>query len=212
MISRMKSLVLSSLSAATLTLLCGAAQANSAAPAFKADPAKGQQLAAACGACHTQDGSRGVPANPILQGQHPEYLVKQLTEFKAGKRQNAIMSGMAAALDADAMKHIAAFYGSKPAVPGEAIHKDTVALGERIYRGGIAAKAVPACAGCHSPNGAGIPAQYPRLGGQHGEYTEAQLLAFRSGARANSPQMMAIAAKMNDAEIKAVADYMAGLR
>lgn len=211
MMSRFKSLALPTLSAATLTLLCAAAQAATAEPAFKADPAKGQQLAVACGACHTQDGSRGAPANPILQGQHPDYLVKQLTEFKSGKRQNAIMSGMAAPLDEAAMKHIAAFYGAKKPVRGEATNKDTVTLGERIYRGGIVAKAVPACAGCHSPNGAGIPAQYPRLGGQHFEYTEAQLLAFRSGARANSAQMTAIAAKMNDAEIKAVADYMAGL-
>ncbi len=212
MMSRFKLLALSTLSAATLTLMCGAAQASSAAPAFKADPAKGQALAAACGACHTQDGSRGAPANPILQGQHPDYLVKQLVEFKSGKRQNAIMAGMAAPLNDEAMKHIAAFYGAKKPVPGEAMHKETVALGERIYRGGIVAKGVPACAGCHSPNGAGIPAQYPRLGGQHAEYSEAQLLAFRSGARGNSAQMMAIAAKMNDAEIKAVADYMAGLR
>lgn len=212
MMSRTKSLALSALSAATLALLCGAAQAATAAPAFKADPAKGQQLAASCGACHTQDGSRGVPANPILQGQHPEYLVKQLIEYKSGKRQNAIMMGMAAALDEEAMKHIAAFYASKKPVPGTANNKDTVGLGERIYRGGIVAKAVPACSGCHSPNGAGIPAQYPRLGGQHFEYTEAQLLAFRSGARGNSAQMMAIAAKLNDAEIKAVSDYLAGLR
>lgn len=212
MISRMKSLAVSSLSAAALTLAAGSIWANEAAPAFKPDLAKGQQLAAACGACHTQDGSRGAPANPILQGQHPEYLVKQLTEFKAGKRKNAIMSGMAAGLSEDDMKHIAAFYASKKAKPGFAKSKDTVALGEQIYRGGITAKAVPACAGCHSPNGAGIPSQYPRIGGQHGDYAEAQLLAFRSGARGNSPQMMAIAAKMNDGEIKAVADYLAGLR
>ena len=213
MMSRIKSLALSTLSVATLTLLSGAAQAAAGAPAFKADPAKGQQLAAACGACHTtQDNSRGAPANPILQGQHPDYLVKQLVEFKSGKRQNAIMAGMSAALDVEAMKHIAAFYGAKPPVPGVAVNKGTVGLGERIYRGGIVAKGVPACSGCHSPNGAGIPAQYPRLGGQHVEYSEAQLLAFRSGARSNSAQMTAIAAKMNDAEIKAVADYMAGLR
>jgi len=212
MMSRTKSLALSTLSAATLSLLCAAAQAATPAPAFKADPVKGQQLAASCGACHTQDGSRGAPANPILQGQHPEYLVKQLVEFKSGKRQNAIMAGMSAALDNEAMKHIAAFYAAKKPVLGEAANKDTVALGERIYRGGIVAKAVPACAGCHSPNGAGIPAQYPRLNGQHAEYTEAQLLAFRSGARGNNAQMTAIAAKMNDAEIKAVSDYLAGLR
>jgi cytochrome c553 len=189
-----------------------AARANEAAAAFKPDIAKGQQLAAPCGACHVQDGSRGLPANPILQGQLPEYIYKQLTEFKAGKRQNAIMNGMAATLSDEDMKHVAAFYGSLKAKDGFAKNKDTVALGEKIYRGGIVGKQVPACAGCHSPNGAGIPAQFPRIGGQHGEYAEAQLLAFRSGARANSVQMMAIAGKLNDLEIKAVADYVTGLR
>jgi len=193
-------------------LFAGHALANEAPAAAKADPAKGQVAAATCMACHLADGNRGAPANPILQGQHPEYIVKQLTEFKAGKRKNPVMSGMSSAVNDEDMVNIAAFYSSKQAKPGFAKNKDTAALGERIYRGGIAAKQVPACAGCHSPNGAGIPAQYPRIGGQHGEYTEAQLLAFRSGARANSPQMMTIAAKMNDAEIKAVADYVAGLR
>ena len=212
MISRIKSLAVLSLSAAALALAAGSSWAEQAAPAFKPDLAKGEQLAATCSGCHTHDGSRGAPANPILQGQHPDYLVKQLVEFKAGKRKNAIMQGMAAALSVEDMKHIAAFYGSKKAKSGFAKSKDTVALGEQIYRGGIVAKAVPACAGCHSPNGAGIPAQYPRVGGQHGDYAEAQLLAFRSGARGNNAQMMAIAAKMNDREIKAVSDYLAGLR
>jgi len=215
MMSRMKSLAMSTLSAATLVLIsltAGNAFAATAAPAFQADPAKGLQLAAACGACHTQDGSRGIPANPILAAQHPEYITKQLIEFKSGKRKNAIMAGLAAGLSEEDMKHIAAFYASKPAIPGVARDPKTVKLGEQIYRGGIAAKAVPACAGCHSPNGAGIPAQYPRLGGQHGEYTESQLVTFRSGARANNAQMMTIAAKLSDAEIKAVSDYLAGLR
>ena len=117
-----------------------------------------------CGACHTADGSRGLPANPILQGQFPEYLVKQLTEFKSGKRDNAIMKGMASTLSDDDMKNVAAFYASKQAKPGVAKDKALVALGERIYRGGIADRQIPACAGCHAPNGAGIPAQYPRLG------------------------------------------------
>ncbi len=196
-----------------LAVLAGAttAHASEAEAAFKPDIAKGQQLAASCGACHVQDGSRGVPAYPILQGQLPEYIYKQLAEFKAGKRKNAIMSGMAATLSDEDMKHVAAFYGSLKAKDGYAKNKDTVALGEKIYRGGIANKQVPACAGCHGPNGAGIPAQYPRIGGQHGEYAESQLLSFRSGARANSVQMMAIAGKLNDAEIKAVADYVTGL-
>ena len=197
---------------ALVTLLGGASQAAETKPAFKADPAKGQQLAATCLACHSADGTRGSPANPILQGQHPEYLVKQLVEFKSGKRKNAVMAGMAANLSEDDMKHLAAFYAGKTAKPGFAKVKDSVALGEQIYRGGLASKTVPACAGCHSPNGAGIPSQYPRLGGQHGDYSEAQLLAFRSGLRGNNAQMSAIANKMNDREIKAVADYMAGLR
>ncbi len=197
---------------ACLALFGGTVAAVEAKPAFKADAAKGQQLAAACIACHVADGSRGLPANPLLQGQHPDYIVKQLTEFKGGKRKNAIMTGMAAPLQDEDMKHIAAFFGSKKPVEGAARHKDTLALGERIYRGGIIAKQVPACAGCHSPNGAGIPSQYPRLGGQHAEYLEAQMLGFRSGERANSAQMTAIAAKLNDAEIKAVSDYLAGLR
>lgn len=202
--------------AALLSLLltlaaAGAAVAQTGAP-FKPDLAKGQQLAATCVACHTADGTRGLPANPILLGQHPEYLVKQLQEFKSGKRKNAIMAGMSAALSDDDMRHIAAFYASKKAPTGVARHKDTILLGEQIWRGGILAKGVPACAGCHSPNGAGIPAQYPRIGGQHAEYTESQLLQFRSGERANNAQMSTIAAKMNDREIKAVADYAAGLR
>jgi cytochrome c553 len=195
--------------AAAITL--PAAAAGAPAPA-KADLAKGQEKAATCMACHTADGTRGAPANPILQGQHAEYLVKQLTEFKAGKRANAVMSGMAATLTPEDMVNVAAFYNSKPAVAGAARNKDTVALGEKIYRGGIAAKQVPACAGCHNPTGAGIPAQYPRIGGQHTDYTEAQLVAFRAGTRGNSTQMMSIAARMSDKEIKAVSDYIAGLR
>ena len=197
---------------ACLALFAGTVAAAEAKPAFKADAAKGQQLAAACIACHVADGSRGLPANPILQGQHADYIVKQLTEFKGGKRKNAIMTGMAAPLSEVDMQHIAAFYGSKKAVEGAARDKDLLALGEAIYRGGILAKSVPACAGCHSPNGAGIPAQYPRLGGQHAEYTGLQLAGFRSGERANSAQMTAIAARLSDREIKAVSDYMAGLR
>jgi cytochrome c553 len=197
---------------ALAAVLVGSAWAAAPAPAFKADPAKGQALATACQACHTADGSRGAPANPILQGQHPEYLVKQLQEFKSGKRKNAVMMGFASALSEDDMRHIAAFYAGKTAKPGAAKNKDTIRLGESIYRGGISAKGVPACAGCHGPTGAGIPAQYPRLGGQHADYTESQMVGFRSGARGNSAQMMTIAARMSDVEIKAVSDYIAGLR
>ena len=205
----MKSLLALTLSA----LISLPALATDAKAPVKPDLAKGQEKATqVCVTCHTADGTRGSPANPILQGQHSEYLVKQLVEFKEGKRANAVMSGMAGMLSEAEMKNISAYYNSKQAKPGAAKNKDLVALGEKIYRGGIAAKQVPACSGCHSPNGAGIPAQYPRLGSQHGDYTEAQLVAFRSGARANSAQMTAIAARLSDKEIKAVSDYIAGLR
>jgi len=202
------------LSALVATATVGAASALAAKPAAASAPdlAKGQATAQVCSACHTVDGSRGSPANPILAGQHPEYLVKQLQEFKAGKRKNAIMAGFAATLSDDDMRNVAAFYAGKTAKPGAAKDKDLAALGEKIYRGGIGDRNIPACAGCHSPTGAGIPAQYPRVGGQHADYTEAQLVAFRVGARGNSAQMSAIAAKMNDREIKAVSDYIAGLR
>lgn len=213
----MKSTLVPSLASSfVLVLACvtGPALANEPAkPAFKPDLAKGQAISTqVCGACHTADGSRGSPANPILAGQHPEYLVKQLQEFKSGKRKNAIMAGMAATLSDDDMRHVAAFYASKSVKPGSAKNKDTIRLGEKIWRGGIADRQVAACAGCHGPTGAGIPAQYPRLAGQHGDYIEAQMLAFRSGARANNVQMSGVAAKMNDLEIKAVSDYIAGLQ
>jgi len=204
-------LLLSGLLAASVTFT---ALANEAAPAAaKPDLAKGQAKSTeVCGACHTNDGSRGSPANPILQGQHPDYIVKQLTEFKADKRQNPIMKGFAATLSEQDMKNVAAFYASKQAKPGFAKSKDLVPLGERIYRGGLADRNIAACAGCHGPNGSGIPAQYPRLAGQHADYTELQLNNFRSGARKNSPQMTGITLEMTDKEIKAVADYIAGLR
>ena len=174
--------------------------------------AGGAKYDAVCASCHGAGGNSGTPANPKLAQQHPEYIVKQLQEFKSGKRPSPIMQGFAAQLtDAD-MKNIGAYVGSQAAKPGFARDKDLVASGEKIYRGGIANKQVAACAGCHSPNGAGVPSQYPRLGGQHADYTASQLTAFRDGARKNSAQMNAIAAKMNDREIRAVADYIAGLR
>jgi len=177
------------------------------------DPAKGAAISAGvCAACHSNDGSRGSPANPIIQGQHPEYLVKQLTEFKAGKRENAVMKAMATPLSEADMKNVAAFYASKQPKPGFAKNKELALAGEKIYRGGAIDRNIPACAGCHGPSGAGIPSQYPRLSGQHADYVEAQLLAFRGGVRKNNAAMTAIAAKMNDREIKAVSDYAAGLR
>jgi cytochrome c553 len=202
------------LSSLLISAVAGApAWAAEAAASTKPDLAKGEAISTnVCVACHSADGSRGSPANPILQGQHPEYLVKQLTEFKAGKRSSPIMRGIASTLSAEDMKNVAAFYATKHAKPGFAKNKDSAELGEKIFRGGIAERSIPACAGCHSPDGAGIPSQYPRLAGQHADYAAAQLVAFRSAARDNSAPMVGIAAKMNDREIKAVADYIAGLR
>ncbi|HEX6019150.1 MAG TPA: c-type cytochrome [Burkholderiaceae bacterium] len=196
--------------AATMALPAIAAESN--APA-KPDLAKGQALSTQiCGACHTADGTRGSPANPIIAGQHPEYLVKQLSDFKSGKRDSAVMKAFASTLSDADMRNVAAFYASKSAKPGFAKNKVLYSLGQKIYRGGIADKQVPACAGCHSPDGAGIPVQYPRLGGQHADYVDAQLVAFRSGQRANSAPMEDVASRLSDREIKAVADYITGLR
>lgn len=187
--------------------------ADAPAPVAKLDLAKGEaSFSQVCVACHAADGNSMTPENPKLAQQHPEYLVKQLQEFKSGKRASPIMLGFASMLSDEDMKNIAWWLASKPATEGAAKDKDLVALGERIYRGGIAERSIAACAACHSPNGAGIPAQYPRLSGQHADYTDAQLKAFRDGVRLNSAQMTGVAAKLNDREIRAVSDYIAGLR
>jgi len=171
-----------------------------------------QTVNTVCAACHGADGNSAITLNPKLAAQHPEYLEKQLTEFKSGKRANAVMSGMAAGLSEQEIKDLAAYFAAKKLNPGQAAKNGAGSLGEKIYRGGVMATGVPACASCHSPNGAGLPKQFPRLGGQHADYTLAQMKAFRTAERANAPMMMAIAAKMTDAEMTAVADYIQGLR
>jgi len=207
-------LLASSFVAALLALSAPLSHASTEAPkSAKPDLVAGEaKFTAACAACHGADGNSGSPANPKLSQQHPEYLVKQLREFKAGVRKNAVMQGMAAGLSDEDMKNIAHWLATKKAKPGFAKDKELVALGERIFRGGIADRQVAACAGCHGPNGAGIPAQYPRLSGQHADYTAAQLIAYRDGGRQNSVQMTQVSAKLNDREIRALADYIAGLR
>ncbi len=187
--------------------------AGDAAKVAKPDLVKGEaSYGAVCMSCHGADGNSAIAANPKLSQQHPEYLIKQLQEFKSGKRKNAIMQGFASALSEDDMRNVSYWVTSKTAKPGFAKDKELVAMGERIYHGGIADRQIAACAGCHSPNGAGIPAQYPRLSGQHADYTASQLNMFRDGTRANSIQMNQVASKLNDKEIKAVSDYIAGLR
>jgi cytochrome c553 len=196
-----------------------AIQARAADPA-KPDINRGQAIAVqVCASCHGADGNSAGGAYPKLAGQHPDYLVKQLKDFKPQPgakqpaRNNAIMTGMAAALSDQDMVNVAAYFATQAPKPGYAHNKDTVPLAQKIYRGGVADKGVPACASCHGPTGQGIPSQYPRLSGQWAEYTVAQLNAFTQGpgARNNNEAMHAVASRLSDSEIKAVADYIAGL-
>ena len=166
----------------------------------------------ACLTCHGPKGQSAVSTWPKLSAQHAAYTAKQLKNFKEGSRANPVMMGMVATLTDQDMLDISAYLATQAASLGVAQNKDTIELGKSIYRGGIAAKGVPACAACHSPTGSGIPNQYPLLGGQWADYSSAQLMAFREGTRKNSSQMTAIATKLSDQEMKAVSDYMAGLR
>ncbi len=207
----MRSLLISSLLLASASL-----QAQDQAP----DLAKAKQIAESiCIACHNADGNSPLPANPKLAGQHADYLYKQMREFKSWDgatpvRENAVMTAMIASVEEADMRALAEYYSSFELQPESTKNLETVDLGQHIWRAGIADKGVPACAGCHGPNGAGMPAQYPRISGQFAEYTEAQLKAFRDGVRMNDPSrmMQMVALKMTDAEMKAVADYAAGLR
>jgi cbb3-type cytochrome c oxidase subunit III len=197
------------------------AWANEEKAPAAADPAKGGSLYSngdpsrgilACVACHGAAGNSTITQNPKLAGQHEAYIQKQLHNFKGPDRNNAIMTGIAKALGEDDVRNIAAYLEQQKPAPGSARNKNTVDLGKKIYRAGIVEKQVPACAGCHGPNGSGIPAQYARLAGQHQDYTIAQLTNFRTGTRANSAQMTAVGKRMSDEEMQAVADYIAGLR
>ena len=204
-----------------MSALVDAAEQKQTGAVKKADPAKGEALYAngdtarnvpPCVTCHGTAGNSTLTLNPKLAAQHQAYVVKQLVDFKSSERNNPIMGTFARELTGSDMKDIAAYLEAQVQAPGAAKNAGTVEIGKKIYRAGIAKKSVPACAGCHSPTGAGIPAQFPRLSGQHQEYTVSQLTAFRAGTRANSVQMMAIAKRMSDDEIQAVADYVAGLR
>ena len=175
----------------------------------KGDPSKGKVIVEqVCAACHGVDGNSAASANPSLAGQHPEYIVKQLQEFKSQKRKNPVMLGMATPLSDVDMANVAAYFSQQTPKQRGASDKALIEAGKKIYRGGIAAKSVPACMACHGPAGAGIPVQFPLVSSQHGAYTIAQLKAFRDGERTNNQPMMDIAAKLSDAEIKAVAEFI----
>jgi cytochrome c553 len=217
-LSGLKSVLLASLALAMFNV---AAHATEEAKMAKADAAKGEALynsgdagrnIPACSSCHGNAGNSTISANPKLASQHEAYLAKQLHNFQTPERNQPVMSLYAKALKDDEIANLAAYLSAQVPKPGAAKDKEIVALGKKIWRAGIAEKNVPACAGCHSPNGAGIPAQFPRLAGQHQDYTVAQLSGFRSKARKNSPQMNTISRDLSDEEIKAVADYAAGLK
>jgi len=200
-------------------LVCAAGAAAMFA-AHAQDQSKAQGIATqVCAACHAADGNSIAAANPKIAGQFPEYLHKQLRDFKpqGGKkpaRESAVMMGMVANLSDADMKGLAAYFSGQKLKPAAASDKDLVAIGQKLWRGGNAASGVPACAGCHGPAGAGIPAQYPRIAGQFPEYIAAQLKSFKEGGRSNDPNgmMRAVAARMSEGEIRAVAEYAAGLR
>ena len=211
----MKSRWLLALVAGTLIPALALAQARP-----KADPSLAQKLVdQVCASCHAADGNSTLAVNPVLAGQHADYTLKQLMNFrslddKPAERINAVMAGMVASLSAGDMRNLAAYFEAQKRKPRVARNPDLARIGQAIYRGGILAKNVAACAGCHGPNGTGMPAQFPRLAGQFPEYTTAQLRAFRSGERANDPNRMmrAVAEKLSDREIAALAEYIAGLR
>lgn len=219
----MKSATLSFVKFVSLITLAFAslAQAEDAKPAAVADPAKGGTLYAngdpsrgimACVACHGAAGNSTIAQNPKLAGQHEAYLKKQLYDFQGPARNNPIMTSIAKAMEDNDIRDISAYLDQQKPAPGAARNKSTIDLGKKIYRAGIAEKNIPACAGCHSPNGAGIPAQYARVAGQHQDYTVSTLTQFRTGARANNSQMTAIGKRLSDEEMQAVADYIAGLK
>lgn len=189
--------------------------------AVKVDLSKGEALFTngdpvrgipACVSCHGVEGNSTITQNPKLAGQHAAYIAKQLYDFKGVGRNQPVMTTYAKMLTDEEIKNIAGYVESQKQKPGAAKNKETIDLGKKIYRAGIAEKNVPACAGCHGPNGAGIPAQYPRIGGQHQDYVAAQMTNFSTGTRKNGPQMGVISKRLSEDEIKAVADYVAGLR
>jgi cytochrome c553 len=209
-----------SVAIAVAAIASGAARAQT--PTSKdPDYAKGQALAGVCAGCHGVDGHSTVPTQPSLGGMGWQYIARQLKHFKTGQRDNAIMKGFVGGLSDADMKALGVYYAAQKPKSVGAKDMALAKSAEKLYRAGDAARGIPACAGCHSPSGAGIPGQFPRIGGQHAEYTLAQLAAFKTGTRGkaskedpnpNGKMMMTIAAKLSDAEIKALAEYTAGLK
>lgn len=200
---------------AALAATSAFANAPAAAPASKGDPKAAESIVnQVCAGCHSVDGNSVVAANPKLAGLNAEYINKQLTDFKSGARKNAIMSGMVATLTPQDMLNLAAYFSAQQPKPATSKDEALALQGQKIFRGGVMGAGVPACASCHGPQGKGIPTQFPRLAGQHGDYVYTQLNAFRLEERSNdaAKMMRTIAAKLTDADMKAVASYIQGLR
>ena len=197
-----------SIVAALLAVSAPAALAETPKP----DLARAEQLVTTvCAACHGAKGMSPIPTNPHLAGQHPAYIANQLANFKSGARQNAIMSGMAAILSPQDMVSVAAYFSQQTPPPAAGSNAELAKAGESIYRYGIASKNVPACSGCHAPTGSGIPDQYPRLAGQYPDYVYSQLRGFAAHERVNV-MMNGVAGRLSDTEMKAVAEYVSGLK
>ena len=191
------------------------ATAPAATPAGKGDPKAAESIVTkVCVACHAADGNSPTAANPKIAGLNAEYINKQLTNFKSGERKNPVMAGIVKDLSPQDMQNLAAYFSAQQPKPGTSKDLELALIGQKIYRGGVQGAGVPACASCHGPQGKGIPVQFPRLAGQHGDYIYRQLNAFRVETRANdaAKMMRSIAAKMTDADMKAVSAYIQGLR
>lgn len=177
--------------------------------------AAGMDKAATCAGCHGPDGNSMIPMWPKLAGQHANYIAKQLGDFKSGARVDATMTAMVAPLGAQDIQDIAAWFASQKLNPGSAADAAKAEQGKKIYNGGVPTKGISACMACHGPSGAGNPgALFPSLKGQHTTYVVKALKDFRSATRSNdaAKMMQNIAAKMSDAEIDAVAEYISGLQ
>ena len=186
--------------------------------AHASDAKKGAVLAQGlCAACHASDGNSVIPANPILAGQHYTYLKNQLNYFQVkqgedkAKRENAVMLGIASGLSSDDIDNLAAYYSQQKIKPSYASNLELAKAGEVVYKAGDDSRGLPSCSSCHGPRGLGVPGQFPRISGQHATYTASTLKSYKNGSRANNKQMMAISSRLTEAQINALAEYLAGL-
>ena len=186
--------------------------------AYASDAKKGAALAQGlCAACHASDGNSVIPANPILAGQHYTYLKNQLNYFQVkegedkAKRENAVMLGIASGLSSDDIDNLAAYYSQQKIKPSYASNLELAKAGEVVYKAGDDSRGIPSCSSCHGPRGLGVPGQFPRISGQHATYTASTLKSYKNGSRANNKQMMAISSRLTEAQINALAEYLAGL-